>query len=355
MRETYNLPRTRSGQRITMRDIADAAQVSVSTVSRVLNNNEGISQSVREHVLAAARGMGCEFELPRYRGDNQLTRIHLFISTHMTSDSFHSDVVAGIEEECRRNGVQLSYTVTPPGKEGEMLAMEQVKRHREDGLIFVSQDNRTFLEDVAKLNFRIVLINAEHEGLPIDLFVHDNWSGVLEAMNHLIAHGHRSILHLTGAPQRSTLHRRHQAYRTALETAGIVYDPRLVVHMNISLEEAYQWMKEYLESQRPQFTAIFCTNDYCAIGAMRALQEANIRIPEDISVVGYGDNPMAAFAVPPLTSVHIERGEVGRMAARRLIERAASPQLSPIHVRLYARFISRQSVGTPGISSLSVE
>jgi len=131
-----------------------------------------------------------------------------------------------------------------------------------------------------------------------------------------------------------------------LEESGIGHDPALVLQTSIAATPAYEAMQARLRTGQPDFSAVFCANDLTAIGAMRALRENGMRIPADISVIGFDDIPMAAHTDPPLTTVRIEREELGALAVRRLLDRVATPNQTPIHVELACRLIERQTVAS---------
>lgn len=325
-------------KRVQQREIAEAAGVSISTVSRVLNDVEGISQDLRERVLKAANALGYQSKEPA------LEQIHLYVATgNLVDDPFHMSLISGVEIECRRNNIALHYSMIEPGTKGHLYVLDKMMQNSNAGLIFMAVSDRELLEKVLHLTPRVVLVNAELPGLPVDTFLPDNQVGPMLAIRHLIAQGHRRILHTT-CSERSTIRRRLIAYRFALEEAGIPYDPRLVLDTALNQEEVYEAMRAYLAADHPDFTAVFCANDFAAFGVARALNEANLRIPQDVSVVGYDDMPMAAFMSPPLTTIRIEREELGGMAARRLIERVAHPDLTPVRFELFSRLIERQSV-----------
>jgi LacI family transcriptional regulator len=130
-----------------------------------------------------------------------------------------------------------------------------------------------------------------------------------------------------------------------LEAANIGYDPHLILNVSeLGLDTAYASMKTFLTGPHPEFTAVFAANDPTAIGVIRALQEAGLHVPRDISVVGFDDLDIAAFIHPPLTTVRVERQEMGKFAVWRLLERVAQPGLTPIRVELQCRLIERKSV-----------
>jgi len=330
-----------ASKRLRQRHIALTANVSISTVSRVLNNVDGISQHVRERVLRAAADLGYQA-----RGE-QLKSIHLFVDASLADSPFYHSIMMGIEAQCRRHDIALHYMAVEHGLSSRAYVLEKVMQHSTDGLVFVAQDDRALLEQALSLNFRVVLVNAEHEGLPIDTFLPDNLVGPLLVMRHLIERGHRAILHVNSL-RRRTLRRRYEAYRAALAEAGIAYDQQLVLALDepFSMAGAYERMKVLLAEQPPRFTAVFSANDLSAFGVARALQEAGLRIPQDVSLVGYDDVPMSEFMSPALTTVHVECETLGSMAVQRLVERVATPNLVPIRVELFSRLIERQSVAT---------
>lgn len=335
------------GRRIQQREIAAAAGVSISTVSRVLNNVDSvtISRDVKERVWNAAASLGYPVE----REQGKPAHINIFINPiaeSATRDPFSADILAGIEAECRRQSLHLSHVVVEPGPAGEAFVLSKVKDQSHDGCIFLGMDNRELLEQVRAINYRLVLINADHEELPIDTILPSNDEGARLAVRYLLKHGHRSIVHATDL-LRTTIRRRHDAYRATLEASGIRYDPNLVLKIReLGLDNAYESMKAFLMRPHPPFTAVFGANDSTAIGVARALLEAGLRIPQDISIIGFDDISFAAFMNPPLTTIRIEREEMGKLAVRRLLEREAEPALIPIRVEVQSRVIERQSVAT---------
>jgi DNA-binding LacI/PurR family transcriptional regulator len=337
------LPTAMFNQRVQQREIAQRAGVSVSTVSRVLNNSSGIRDELRQRVVAAALELGWAGVTPHPQNVLRHVSIVTPATPGSTLDPFNTDVLGGVEAECRRQGIQLNYAVLDHDPEQKSAILAKLEQINIDGLLLLGIDDSALLEHILAEELPAVIINAEHPLLPIDAFLPNNQAGSLIAMQYLIAHGHRQIMHITHRG-RSTIRRRHDQYRAALEEAGIAYDPTLVLDVPLSPETVYAEMQRFLASGPPPFTAIFCANDLAAIGALRALQEAGYRIPNDVSIIGYDDLSLAAFLSPPLTTIRIERQELGARAVRGLIERAANPSQTPIRVELATRLIERQSV-----------
>jgi len=332
--------------RVKQRDIAARAGVSVSTVSRVLNGVSGISEALREQVRGAAEELGYRWERAKGAGLEHIALLTRLSTLGSVQGQFYTDILAGAEAECRRQGVRLSCVVAE--RQDSSSVVQRLKQHQVGGVLLLSVDDPELVTASLSLNVPVVLLNAEHPHLPLDTFLPDNQVGPRLAVRYLVGLGHRRILHVTNL-ERRTIARRFGAYRSALEEAGIPFDPALVLEIAtpLSSDRAYTALKELFGSGAPDFSAVFCANDHLAIGVMHALQEQGLRIPQDVSVIGYDDIPMAALLTPPLTTVRIEREELGALAVRRLMDRALAPTLTPIRVELSTRLIKRESVGPP--------
>lgn len=346
---TVGRPRA-TARRIAQREIAARAGVSVSSVSRVLNNLAGISPEVQQRVLAAAAELGHPGHASSERDRLRLRRIGLFaVNPYIkpVTGDFYGDMLIGIEAECRRQGLHLSYATVAPGLEGRAFVLDTIRDNDPDGLLFLAADDRALLERVLALGLPAAVINAEHPALPIDTFLPDNEVGPRLAVRHLVDRGHRRILHVS-QPTRPTLQRRHDAVRAALAEAGLRGDEAPIIEAPMAVDATHEALRGYLAAAPPAFTAVVCANDLMAIGAIRALQGAGRRVPEDVSVIGYDDLALATLLTPPLTTVRIEREELGALAVRRLLERAADPGLTPIRVDLATRLVERRSVAAAG-------
>jgi DNA-binding LacI/PurR family transcriptional regulator len=331
------------GRRIQQRQIAERAGVSVSTVSRVLSNAAGISEAVQQRVLAAAEELG--YQRSAAKRASRLQHISLLTSLPLARalDPFHADVLSGVEVACGREGLQLSYATFGNDSSPIEQVLDRLRQSPVGGLLLLSIDDLVIIEQIRALNLPTVMINVDRRELPLDTFLPDNRQGALLATQHLIANGHRRILHLTWS-ERRTIRRRAEAYQAALGEAGLPFDPQLVVEIPLNAEGAYQAMRQRLAQGPPDFTAVFCANDLAAMGFMRAAQEAGLRIPQDVSAIGFDDIPTAAFLSPPLTTIRIEAAELAALAVRRLLDRAATPDLTSIRVSLACRLVERQSV-----------
>jgi DNA-binding LacI/PurR family transcriptional regulator len=330
-------------RRVYQRDIAEYAGVSVSTVSRVLSNVAGISESVQQRVLAAAAQLG--YEGNKEKQSTRLQNVSLLTTLPLASalDPFHADVLNGVEQACSAQGIQLSYATINDSASSDEKWLSRLQQSPIDGLLLLSLDDPVVIEQLRVLDLPLVMINVDIPELSEDSFLPDNSQGALLAMRYLIEHGHKRILHITRSKRR-TIQRRAEAYQTALAEAGIPHDAQLLFEVEINAEATYTAMTHRLAQKGIDFTAVFCANDLSAMGFMRAAQEIGLRIPEDVSVIGFDDIAPSAFLSPPLTTIRIETRELATLALRRLIDRASEPRLTPIRVLLSCRLIERRSV-----------
>lgn len=334
-----------ASRRVYQRDIAERAGVSISTVSRVLSDAAGISESVQERVLAAAAELGYERNKVQAR---QLQSVSLLTSLPMAPalDPFHADVLHGVELACGERGIQLSYaTFSNDAPNGDRI-LNRLRQNPVDGLLLLSLDDSALIDEIRSMNIPMVMLNVDRPEASEDAFLPDNYQGACLAMRYLIEQGHARILHITQLKRR-TIQRRTEAYQDILAESGIRFDPSRVIEVEINAEETYKVMKQRLAQGELDCTAAFCANDLSAMGFMRAAQEVGLRIPRDISVIGFDDIAAAAFLSPPLTTIRIKTGELATLALSRLIDRVAQPDLTPIRVSLACDLIERHSVTRP--------
>lgn len=336
-----------AARHVSQRDIAKHAGVSPSTVSRVFNNVDGISEELRGHVLKVAAELG--HRLPTTPG--RLQQLHLFTTSFATMTaphSFHPSILDGVATECRQHGILLSYSVIEQNAPNRAAILTQAREQPGVGILLLSIDDRALIEELLAFKVSVALINADLGDLPVDTFLPNNFTGGLLATRHLIGHGHRRILHVTEpvSKRRSTLQRRLDGYQAALEEASIPFDPGLVLESPLKVDDAHNAMRTWLARFRSLFSAVFCANDASAIGVMRALQEAGKRVPEGVSIVGYDDVPAASLLTPSLTTLHVSCEEMGGLAVQRMIYRALKPEATPIRVEVASRLVVRQSVTT---------
>ena len=348
-------------KRPTIRDVANHAGVSHQTVSRVINGHDSVSEETRDRVRAAIERLGY-VPSPLARGLTSNRTHSLGLVTSEISDHFFAEVAAGAEVEARRRGYYLmiaSVEEAAPGDEHAYLRL-MVER-RVEGLIIASPSRPLTANEVPHAvaeRVPIVALAARHDLPGFTVVDVDNERGGFDATTLLLRRGHRRIATITGPLEWPSATYRLAGYGAALARAGIEQNPSLVEHCHEWGLAAGQQAAVALLARGSSFTAVFAQSDLIAIGAMQVLRERGLRVPEDVSVVGYDDIPVAAFTDPALTTVSQPMREVGELAAGIVLDVLSGdgtpPQEPAVHL-LPAAVVERASVGPPRDDGLPAE
>jgi len=328
----------------TMKRIAGELGVSITTVSKVLNNHDDISPATRARVLAKVEELG-------YR-PNAVARSLTLRRTHtlgiVIPDLMHSffvEIIAGIEPvaSSRGYGLLLCSSSEDPGKERAELQM--LRGRQVDGIVLASTgaSNAELLLDLTRHGL-VMIDRDDYPGVPCHRVLTDDEEVGRLATSHLLGEGRRAIAHIGGPP---IVHarRREKGWRDALRAADIRVDSNWVVRAGFMDTDGYQAMTRLLEV-RPRIDAVFAANDPAAIGAMKAIFEAGLRVPDDIAVVGAGDIALGDLLRVPLTTVGWSRADQGREAAQLLLDRLEEERDDPPRrVIIPPRLIVRESCG----------
>jgi DNA-binding LacI/PurR family transcriptional regulator len=309
-----------AGRRATIRDVAASAGVSHQTVSRVLNASPSVAEPTRARVLAAIQELGY-VPSPMARGLTSNRTHSLGVVTDDISDFFFGHMVAGAEAEARRRGYYLMIG-SAERDDDERGYLRLMLERRVEGLILAR--TRVPLRGEHLLAARcaavpLVLVGSSRVPGVVVVDV-DNRQGGYDATRHLLEQGHRRIATIIGPEELPSSIARLEGYRQALQEAGVREDTALE-------ERAGDWGVESGEAaaarllERGQtFTALFAHNDLIALGAIARLRHADLRVPGDVSVVGYDNLPVAAVVEPPLTTVHQPMHELGALATALLLD-----------------------------------
>jgi DNA-binding LacI/PurR family transcriptional regulator len=333
--------------RPTSADVAARAGVSRTTVSFVLNYRTDIqiSDETRQRVFRAASELGYHPHAPARQlagGRSHILGLVLRQSAEQVAgDATLAETLRGIASAARAAGSRVMVeTLTPDGTYDRLLRSQHA-----DGLIVSGprRDDPSLAELVAD-GFPLVL-QGSMPGLRAPSVDVDNVAGARGAVEHLLSLGHRRIAFVTNAPLRYTSAReRLQGYREALAAAGVAYDHALVVEGAFDAASGERATATLLA--RTTFSALFVASDVLVLGAFGALREANRRVPEDVSMVGFDDIPLAAFFDPPLTTVRLPAFELGQAAGRALLDRIADRAV-PQRTLLPTELIVRGSTAPP--------
>ncbi|HEV8534545.1 MAG TPA: LacI family DNA-binding transcriptional regulator [Candidatus Limnocylindria bacterium] len=311
----------------TIRDVARRARVSHQTVSRVMNGHESVSAETRERVLRAIREL--EYVPSAVARSLSSNRTHtLGMVTTDVSDHFFSEAVAGAEAEARKRGYFLIIGSIEEGSEDdERTYLRLMLERRVEGLIVAIPRLRLADDDLladAAERLPTVLVASDIELPGADHVDIDNRRGGHEATAYLVAQKHRIIATITGPLDWPSARARLDGYRDALREAGLTADRALVAPCVDWGLESGRRAAERLLASAPKLTAIFAQSDLLALGAIAALRVRGLRVPEDVSIVGFDDISVASVFDPPLTTVRQPMREVGELAARLIGDRASS-------------------------------
>jgi len=305
-----------------MKRIAGELGVSITTVSKVLNNREDIGHATRARVLAKVAELG--YQPNAVARSLTLRRTHtLGVVIPDLMHSFFVEIVAGLEAtaSARGYGLLLCSSNEDPAKERQELDM--LRQRQVDGVVLGSANatgNTDLLQQLTALGVGLVMIDRDdHPDVRCDRVVTDDEEVGRLATTHLVEQGRKAIAHIHG-PSIVHAKRRADGYRAPLKAKGVKVKPEWIVRGGFKDADGYRAMKKLL-AMKPRIDAVFAANDPAAIGAMKAIWEAGLRVPEDIAIVGAGDIALGDLLRVPLSTVSWSREDQGRAAAELILDR----------------------------------
>ncbi|MBO0789463.1 MAG: LacI family DNA-binding transcriptional regulator [Ktedonobacteraceae bacterium] len=333
---------------ITIFDVAKEAGVSYSTVSRVLNNKTYVSADKRERVLRAMAQLGYVANIQARSLAGGRTNI-VGLLVRGLNNTYIGEIMKGIDNELAQAHYDLMLYTTHRRKTKESAYVTKLTRNVVDGLLLVLPRNAdAYIETLQRRHFPHVLV--DHEGISHNILVPSveatNRKGAYEATSYLLQLGHQRIGFITGKLEMGSAQHRLEGYKAALQDHGLPLDPDLVREGDFLQPQGYTCTQELLALPDPP-TAIFASNDFSAFGAMEAVRDQNLHIPQDISIIGFDDIPQAAHVHPPLTTVRQPLEEMGRAAARLLLKYISLPEAPVERIELPTELIIRGSCRPP--------
>ncbi len=336
---------------ITIEEIAEKVGVSHATVSNVLNDNwqaRGITEETKERVLAAAERFNYRRNIIARSLVRQQTNV-LGLLIPCVTFSFFPDIARAVEDTAREHGYHVLLCHSDDSMEREREEIELLREHKVAGLIITPAHDRGDVDIDILLQLKedkvpFVLIDKKIDSLECNFVGTDDIKGAYEAVTHLIKLGHKRIAYIMGEKNASTNKDRLQGYIDALRDNGLIYAPELIVGDGFIEEYGYRAAKELLGlDEKP--TAIFTITDMAAIGALQAITEMGLKVPEDIALVGFCDNKGSSTLSVPLTTVRQPAREIGRQAAQILLEEIENEISEPKKIVLKPELIVRKSCG----------
>jgi LacI family transcriptional regulator len=338
--------------RATIRDVARRAGVSVATVSRVVNDRPDVSPETREAVMAHVRALSFSTNRNARALSKGRTGLIGFTIPFVLGD-YYSLILSGATEALHEQEMRAVLCPTRHEHDREAALVERLLRGTTDGAILVTpSESADELGDLESQGFPFVVVDAPMplpERVPVVSATH--WAGARAATEHLLELGHRRIGILTGRAGWVATEERLNGYQAALAAAGVLASPELVQCGNFEIADGRGAARRLLAlDDRP--TAIFACNDNMAIGALRAAAERGLRVPEDLSIVGFDDSELSRVVTPALTTVRQPLEEMGRMAVSLLSRLIDRQTVETLRVELATRLVVRQSTAPPVVTPI---
>lgn len=326
-----------------MRDVARKAHVSIKTVSRVVNNLGEISDETRQRVLAAIDELGYRpSKVARALVTQRTDTVGLILGD--ITNPFFSEFACGVLNAAQARGYDVFLCNSGARVEAEIRALYSLADHNVDGvIIFPSWRNLDRLKAFAERHRPLVVMNRVFGEHPrVARISTDNFGGASKATDYLIRKGHTAIGMLAGYSASPELMERVRGFRESLARHGLPVVDEWIITCIPVLKHGYRATRRLL-TRHPQVTAIFAYNDLLAVGALQACKELGRHVPDECAVVGFDDIQLASLVTPSLTTIHLDKYELGRQAVDRLLEMLQEPDGIFPPIRLDVELVIRES------------
>jgi LacI family transcriptional regulator len=330
---------------ITIREVALHAQVSVTTVSHVINGTRFVSEDAKTRVQAAISALNyVPSAVARSLKSSRTHTVGMMIPNN--SNPYFAEIIRGIEDTCFAAGFNVILCNSDDDPHKQAAYVRVLSEKQVDGLIVLSSGgDPELLDTLRSASMPQVVVDREIDDLAADLVEVDHEGGARIAVEHLIGLGHTRIACIAGPHALSSARQRVQGWRSGLQAAGLECDVAMVANGHFTAEGGHAAMRA-LQPLRP--TAVFASNDLMAIGAICAAAEAGLHVPRDLSVIGFDDIALAAYSNPPLTTIAQPKHQTGELAARMLMQRIAEPDRPLQREILRPTLMPRRSTARPG-------
>lgn len=335
-------------KKVTLQEVARLAGVSTGTASQVLNEKDGVLPGTRQKVIQAARMLGYHQRFLFESHDSQkMKQIAVIKHNHYDGqgdDSFYFPVIMGIEQACNKAGISMEYTTIDVDAYNRATHLDvNISERNLDGIVVVgAYINLDVHQNYFRNQHSVVLVDGYSEAGNWDCVLSNNFDGSYRAVSYLIEKGHRMIGLIGTSPEAypSILERR-QGYLNALSSHEI--NRTYIIDSVLNRDAAYEAAGRLL-TQSPEVTAIFVANDNAAIGVLYAARQVGRHVPDDLSIIGFDDISFALDMDPPLTTMHVDKVEMGKMALQRLLYRIENPEAPTTRILLDTALQVRKSV-----------
>ncbi|WMJ88351.1 LacI family DNA-binding transcriptional regulator [Anaerocolumna sp. MB42-C2] len=332
---------------ISAKELAEILNLSPATVSMVLNNKPGISEKTRKIVLDTAAEHGYQSSKKQLQKNTNRTIqfvIYKKYGTVVTDTPFFSQVTEGINYQCSGNGYHLQITYLYDNQD-KNKQIEGLKKSNCDGILLLGTEMTVDdLNLFQSLKIPYVIVDSYFDDINCDSVLINNVQGAYLATEYLVAKGHREIGYLRSNTRISNFTEREDGYYKSLRHNNIPTSHPYVVNITPTTEQAYIDFIEYLNVGPAFPSAYFADNDIIAAAAIRAFKEFNIKVPEQISIIGFDDMPICQFTDPTLTTMYVPKQRLGALAVDRLLNRIEESNTDNIKIELAVQLIERNSV-----------
>ncbi|EKE77479.1 substrate-binding domain-containing protein [Gallaecimonas xiamenensis] len=328
----------------TIKDVANKAGVSISTVSHVLNNTRFVAETTKERVFQAIKELNyAPSAVARSLKVNRTRTLGMLVTT--STNPYFAEVIRGVEETCAERGYTLILCNSGGDPDRQQASLRMLIEKRVDGILVMLSEDATELYGLLGTHPELPQVLMEWGDTQGDIYrIQDNAEqGGYLAAKHLIDKGHKAIGCITGPASKSLTVERLAGYRRAMGEAGLEVNPAWILEGDFEPEGGYAAMERLL-AQKDRPTALFVFSDPMALGAISAAHMAGLRVPQDLSVIGYDDVPMANFFSPPLTTIHQPKYRLGQKAAKILLAKVNKEEESNKVLTLHPELIERSSV-----------
>lgn len=332
--------------RVSIADVAKLANVSISTVSRVINRRALVNVETRRRVESAIQELGYQ---PNVFARGLMLRRSEIVGLVLPDihGEFYSEIIRGANVQARRSGYNLVVASARDGDESHSLLHAMQQRTLLDGVaVMVSELTDRIQEVLIDFPLPFVVLDGDVSGRPHDTVVIDQRHGAVALMRHIVfARGARRVIFVGGLDTNVDTIARYGAYRQVLDEAGRQHLPGDVYHLDYQYETAYQLATRYVRDWAGPSHCVFAANDEMAAGIIAAANAAGVSVPAELAVVGFDDTRVAQMTRPPLTTVRVPMSQMGAKALELLCQRLADPHRPPVRVSLEPELIIRQSCG----------
>jgi len=313
----------------TIHDIAKKLNISASTVSRALNDNPLISEVTRKKIKKTAAAMG-------YRPNNLAANFRtkrtntIGVIVPLINRHFFSSVISGIEDVAYTQGFAVTISQSNDNFYKETKIAQTLFANRVDGLIIsIGMETTRFdhLKLFSERNIPLVFFDRMVEGIQAHKILVDDFGGALKVTRHLIDQGAKKIAHIGGPVNLNIYRDRRAGYLQALKEAGFEINESLIIHNSLRLNEGTKALKKLIETKIP-FDAIFCANDTTALSSIIHLKKIGLKVPDDIAVMGFSNEPFSEFVTPSISTVKQPGVQMGRKAAELIIHQIHEKETS---------------------------